>query len=140
MFDFKRIATLIPPQGHVSFTITAGRNDRLVVLVQPIYPAIEELTGEKKEDYQRARVPMVLEGTPEELNNDFIRILEETEAAEGNLQRAFLAKQEAIDKAISTTGKRSPQGNQKTGAGGQPGKTEETAETASESKDFSLFK
>ncbi len=140
MFDFKKIATLIPPQGHISFTITAGRKDHLVVLVQPIYAAIEGLTGQKKEDYQQARVPMVLEGTPEELNNDFMRILEETEATEGNLQRAFLAKQEAIIKAISTTEKRPPGEDKKGVTGEQPGASEKTTKTRSEQKDFSLFK
>ncbi len=132
MFDFNKIASLIPPQGKISFTITAGRNAHLVVLVQPIYPAIDTLKGQKKEDYQQARVPMVLEGTPEELNNDFMRMLEETGTTEGMLQRAFLAKQEAIKKAISTTEKTPDRTKDK------PNAKEET-ETKPESKDFSLF-
>ncbi len=139
MFDFKKIAPLIPPQGRIAFTITTGRNDRLVVLVQPIYAALEDLAGQKKEDYQQARVPMVLEGSPEELNQDFIRILEETESAEGNLQRAFLAKQVAIDKAISTTDK-SPPSPEKKGLTEKKSETEaKTTDTTTEQEGFSLF-
>jgi len=140
MFDFNKIASLIPPQGNISFTITAGRNAHLVVLVQPIYPAIDTLNGQKKEDYQQARVPMVLEGTPDELNNDFMRMLEETGTAEGMLQRAFLAKQEAIKKAISTTEKTPDRAKDKSiTKEKEQAETKATPTTKAESKDFSLF-
>ncbi len=102
MIDFAMIKDLIPPQGSINFSVTPGRSGRLIVLVQPIYPKIDGLTGKEEKAYTQARTPLVLEGTPEELNADFMNIMKNTRTEEEGLHHAFNKKQEAIQKAIET--------------------------------------
>jgi PRTRC genetic system protein E len=101
MFDFTKIANLIPPQGKVTFTITTGERGKLVVLFHPMYPELKGLSGKEKELYEQARVPLVFKATPEELNEGFMSLIEQNYEEEGRLHRAFSAKREAVSKAIA---------------------------------------
>lgn len=101
MFDFTKIANLIPPQGKVTFTITTGERGKLVVLFHPMYPEAKGLSGKEKELYEQARVPLVIKATPEELNEGFMLLIEQNHEEEGRLHRAFSAKREAVSKAIA---------------------------------------
>ena len=101
MFDFSKIANLIPPQGKVTFTITTGERGKLVVLFHPMYPEVKELSGKEKDLYEQARVPLVFKATPEELNEGFMSLIEQNYEEEGRLHRAFSAKREAVSKAIA---------------------------------------
>lgn len=100
MFDFTKIANLIPPQGKVTFTITTGERGKLVVLFHPMYPEVKELSGKEKDLYEQARVPLVFKATPEELNEGFMSLIEQNYEEEGRLHRVFSVKREAVGKAI----------------------------------------
>jgi len=113
MIDFGMIADLIPPQGSIAFTVTPGRMGRLIVLVQPIYPKIDGLSGKEEKAYAQARTPLVLEGTPEELNADFMDILTKTRTEEEGLHLAFNKKHQAIQKAIDTKEGKDPKTSEK---------------------------
>ncbi|MFY9269009.1 MAG: hypothetical protein WAO55_04585 [Candidatus Manganitrophaceae bacterium] len=105
MFDFTKIANLIPPQGKVTFTFTTGERGKLVVLFHPMYPEVKGLSGKEKELYEQARVPLVIKATSEELNEGFMSLIEQNYEEEGRLHRAFSAKREAVSKAIAGTAK-----------------------------------
>ncbi len=101
MFDFNKIANLIPPQGKVTFTITTGERGNLVVLFHPMYPEVSHLSGKEKDLYEQARVPLVIKATPEELNEGFMSLIEQNYEEEGRLHRAFSVKREAVSTAIA---------------------------------------
>ncbi|TAK06513.1 MAG: hypothetical protein EPO39_08670 [Candidatus Manganitrophaceae bacterium] len=101
MFDFLKIANLIPPQGKVTFTVTTGERGKLVVLFHPMYPEVKGLSGKEKDLYDQARVPLVIKATPEELNEGFMSLIEQNYEEEGRLHRAFSAKRDAVSKAIA---------------------------------------
>lgn len=100
MLDFVKLADLIPLQGQITFTIRKAESDKLLVLLNPIFPEIKNLSGEKKELYEKARQPLSIKGTPAELNEKFFGLLEETYEDEGRLHRALSERREAGNQLI----------------------------------------
>lgn len=133
MFDFTKIANLIPPQGKVTFTVTTGERGKLVVLFHPMYPEVSELSGKEKELYEQARVPLVFKATPEELNEGFMSLIEQNYEEEGRLHRAFSVKREAVGKAIAGTDKEKAQKRESS-------EEEEISESASPKVESSMEK
>lgn len=100
MLNFAKLADIIPLQGQITFTIRKADSDKLLVLLNPIFPEIKDLSGEKKELYERARRPLSIKGTPAELNEKFFGLLEQTYEDEGRLHRALSERREAGNQLI----------------------------------------
>ncbi|MBI3803563.1 MAG: hypothetical protein HY282_07345 [Nitrospirae bacterium] len=107
MIDFNKLAELIPLQGKITFTISKIQLDHLMVLVHPVFPSVDGLSGAEKVRYDQARVPIAIKATADELNEKFLGILMQNFEEDGRLYRAMSEKRKAVDKAISGSGKTS---------------------------------
>ena len=139
MVDFNKLAELIPLQGKITFTISKIHLDHLMVLVHPVFPSVDGLSGAEKVHYDQARVPIAIKATADELNERFLGILMQNFEEDGRLYRAMSEKRKAVDRAISTSAKTSPKKEQSTGptAAGVPDeKTDTSDEESVEDADF----
>src|SRR5581483_5035675 len=114
MVDFNKLAELIPLQGKITFTISKIHLDHLMVLVHPVFPSVDGLSGAEKVHYDQARVPIAIKATADELNERFLGILMQNFEEDGRLYRAMSEKRKAVDRAISTSAKTSPKKEQST--------------------------
>lgn len=128
MIDFNKLAELIPLQGKITFTISKIQLDHLMVLVHPVFPSVDGLSGAEKVRYDQARVPIAIKATADELNEKFLGILMQNFEEDGRLYRAMSEKRKAVDKAISASGKASPKKEQSVNptAASAPQEKEET--------------
>lgn len=108
MVDFNKLAELIPLQGKITFTISKIQLDHLMVLVHPVFPSVDGLSGAEKVRYDQARVPIAIKATADELNEKFLGLLMNDFEEDGRLYRAMSEKRKAVDKAISESRKGSP--------------------------------
>jgi len=108
MLNFHDLKTLIPEGGNVTINIAHASGERLAVLVHPRVPEIKDAHSRLSDAKKAAREimePKTILATPEELDGNFMGLLDEAykahESARSNILEISKAIKEKEEKAKS---------------------------------------
>ncbi|MCR4314532.1 MAG: PRTRC system protein E [Candidatus Uhrbacteria bacterium] len=111
MLKASEVKNLIPEKGTLVLSFRTAEEGRLSVIVHPKYPEakIENLSS-AKDAIEKAKTPVVITATPEDLDERFMEILSQTVSKRQSLEEALKSLdanvQEALKQAKASADKR----------------------------------
>lgn len=111
MLKASEVKNLIPEKGTLVLSFRTAEAGRLSVIVHPKYPEakIENLSS-AKDAIEKAKTPVVITATPEDLDARFMEILSQTVSKRQSLEEALKSLdanvQEALKQAKTSADKR----------------------------------
>lgn len=119
MLKASEVKNLIPEKGTLVLSFRIAEEGRLSIIVHPKYPEakIENLSS-AKDAIEKAKTPVVITATPEDLDARFMEILSQTvskrqsleealKSLDANVQEALKQAKASADKKLETAKKNS---------------------------------